>query len=85
MKRASKKHAPTPVYVSPDQLSFDCFITPFEQQLNPKNRWVVLGKVIPWDEICNIYLKNIGISRTGRPPLSPGLLLDPSLLNTSAI
>ena len=75
MKRASKKHAPTPVYVSPDQLSFDCFITPFEQQLNPKNRWVVLGKVIPWDEICNIYLKNIGISRTGRPPLSPRVVI----------
>ena len=44
MKIAKKKCAPTPLYVSPAQLSLECFKTPFEQHLNFKNRWVVFGK-----------------------------------------
>ncbi|MDP3058190.1 MAG: IS5 family transposase, partial [bacterium] len=42
---------------------------------NPKNRWVVLAHLIPWDQICNLYLKQVGISITGRPPLSPRMVL----------
>ena len=75
MKRAKKKRAPTPFYVSPNQLSIDCFKTPYEQHLNFKNRWVVLAKLIPWDEVCNLYLKHVGISDTGRPPLNPRVVL----------
>jgi len=51
MKKAKKKRAPTPMYVSPTQLSLGCFKTPFEQHLNFKNRWVVLATLIPWDEV----------------------------------
>ena len=35
--------------MSPQQLTLDCFRSPFEQNLNPSNRWVVLAKLIPWD------------------------------------
>lgn len=75
MKKTKKKHAPAPLYVSPAQLSLDCFKTPFEQYLNLKNRWVVLANLVPWDEVCNLYLKHVGISDTGRPPLNPRLVL----------
>ena len=75
MKKSKKKCAPTPVYISPKQLSLDCFKTPFEQQLNSKNRWVVLATLIPWDEVCNLYLRHVGVSDTGRPPLSPRVVL----------
>jgi len=75
MKKAIKKCAPTPLYVSPNQLSLDCFKTPFEQQLNFKNRWIVLAHLIPWDEVCNLYLRHVGVSDTGRPPLNPRVVL----------
>lgn len=75
MKKTKKKRAPTPLYVSPNQLSIDCFKTPFEQHLNFKNRWVVLAKLIPWDEVSNLYLKHVGVSDTGRPPLNPRVVL----------
>ena len=75
MKIAKKKCAPTPLYVSPAQLSLDCFKAPFEQHLNFKNRWIALATLIPWDEVCNIYLKHVGVSDTGRPPLNPRVVL----------
>jgi transposase, IS5 family len=75
MKRATKKRAPSPVYVSPNQLSLECFQSPFEQNLRSDNRWVVLSRLIPWDDVCNVYLKNTGVSSTGRPPLSPRVVI----------
>lgn len=75
MKKLTKKRAPSPSYISPGQLTLDCFRSPFEQQLNPKNRWVVLAGLIPWDEVCSLYLKNVGISHTGRPALSPRVII----------
>jgi hypothetical protein len=75
MKKTSKKRAPTPAYISPKQLTLDGFKTPFEQHLNPANRWVVLAKLIPWDEVCSLYLKRVGVSSTGRPPLSPRVVI----------
>ena len=75
MELQRKKHAFVPGYVSPKQLKLEGFETPFEQSLNPNNRWVVLAKQIPWDEICNIYLKQVGISTTGRPPINPRVVV----------
>jgi transposase, IS5 family len=75
MNRARKKHAPAPVYVSPNQLSLECFHTPFKQHLNKNNRWVVLADLIPWDEICNLYLKHVGVATTGRPAISPRVVI----------
>lgn len=75
MQKVHKKRAPSPKYVSPNQLTLEGFESPFERTLNPKNRWVVLAKLIPWDEISGIYLKHQGISSTGRPPLSPRVII----------
>lgn len=75
MNTTRKKRAPAPVYISPSQLTLDCFQTPFDQKLLKTNRWVVLAGMIPWDEICGVYLNHVGIAETGRPPLSPRLVL----------
>lgn len=75
MKKVTRKHAPTPIYVSPKQLTLECFKTPFERELDPRNRWVVLAGLIPWDEVCALYLKNVAQSSTGRPPLNPRIVI----------
>lgn len=75
MKGTLKKRAFTPQYVSPNQLVLAGFETPFEKELNPKNRWVVLARLIPWDDVCSIYHKHVGVSYTGRPPLNPRIVI----------
>jgi IS5 family transposase len=75
MRNSPKKCVPTPNFVSQNQLVFEGFESPFEKKLNPENRWVVLAKLIPWDEICNIYLKAVPKSTTGRPGLNPRIVL----------
>lgn len=44
-----------------NQLSFsDEFFLPFEGQLNPDNRWVVMASLIPWGDIEKEYIKRLG-------------------------
>lgn len=75
MKQGSKKRAPIPQYVSQNQLSLEGFETPFSQKLYKGGRWVVLADKIPWDEICNVYSRQVGLSHTGRPPISPRIVI----------
>lgn len=75
MAISSKKRASAPHYVSPSQLTLSGFESPFERNLNPQNRWVVLSKLIPWDIICNTYLHHVPLSSTGRPPISPRVII----------
>ena len=75
MERGSKKRASAPAFVSSSQFVLSGFETPFSQKLSGSNRWVALAGRIPWDEICNIYTKQAGISHTGRPPISPRIVI----------
>ena len=75
MGKHRKKLAPKPPYVSPSQLTIDGFETPFEQHLLANNRWVVLSKLIPWDELCNEYLKHVGVSGMGPKPINPRIVI----------
>jgi hypothetical protein len=43
--------------------------------LNPSNRWVILSKLLPWDELCSIYWKYVPEKSTGRTPLNPRIVL----------
>jgi hypothetical protein len=58
MPSLRKKRAQVPNYVSPSQLTLAGFENPFDQKLDPTNRWVVLDYLIPWDEICNTYFRS---------------------------
>jgi len=42
-------------YTSQNQLSL--FRTPFDQHLDPNNRWVKLSNSLPWDQLVKIYIK----------------------------
>lgn len=75
MANTRKKRALTLPFVSQNQLVLEGFETPFDKKLNPENRWVILAKLIPWDEICNIYLKSVPKKETGRPGLNHRIVL----------
>lgn len=44
-------------YTSQNQLAL--FQTPFEQQLDPNNRWVILSNRLPWDGLAKNYTKKL--------------------------
>lgn len=75
MQNTSKNRAPAPKYVSAKQLTFQEFESPFERKLNPSNRWIILSKLLPWDELCSIYWKHVPEKSTGRPALNPRIVL----------
>lgn len=75
MKPKRRKLAPSPEYTSPQQIVIPGFESPFVRHLDPKNRWIVLANLIPWDEISAMYIKQVGKSNTGRPPLNPRVVI----------
>jgi len=75
MKETRKSRAFNAPYESTRQLVLSGFETPFERELDKKNRWVVLSHLIPWDEICGIYLRKVPPSSTGRPAINPRIVL----------
>ncbi|SHM65292.1 hypothetical protein SAMN04488057_102493, partial [Cyclobacterium lianum] len=75
MRKTTKRRAPRSEYTSPNQLSLSGFETPFYNQLAPSNRWVVLSKQIPWDDLVNMYSKRNPPKATGRPALNPRVLI----------
>ncbi len=75
MSKVSKRRARTPIYSSPNQLTIVGFESPFERNLNPDNRWVKLAHLLPWDSFASIYYKAFPKKDTGRPGLSPRVVL----------
>ena len=55
-------------YQSQNQLTIKEFEMPFEAELNPTNRWVLMSQMIPWDEFARAYQKNFP-SRRGAPTI----------------
>jgi len=49
-------------YNSTKQIDIFEFAHPFETELDKENRWVKLSKLIPWDQLVEIYSKSL--SRT---------------------
>jgi transposase, IS5 family len=71
MAKAQKNRASKALYVSPNQLELVGFESPFTKNLNPNNRWVRLSKKIPWDQIANVYRKQLNNSVTGAGGINP--------------
>lgn len=59
-------------YTSQHQLSL--FRTPFDQQLDPLNRWVQLSNSLPWDELVAIYTKKL-CSGFGAPGINARMVI----------
>jgi hypothetical protein len=75
MRKERKSRAFNPVYESPRQLALEGFETPFSRRLNPNNRWVILAKLIPWDEICSTCRRQLVNTGAGRKPLNPRIVI----------
>jgi hypothetical protein len=69
-----RKLAVSKKYISQNQLILEGFETPFEQKLTKNNRWVLLSKQIPWDEIVILYDRQFQ-SKEGRPPINGRIVL----------
>ena len=52
-------------YTPQNQLSLEGFEHPFEEHLDPENRWVKLAALVPWDELAAVYARKLQ-SGTGR-------------------
>jgi len=75
MKQARKSRSFNPQYESPNQLVLDGFESPFSRTLNPDNRWVVLARLIPWDEICSLCRRQLVNKGAGRKPLNHRIVI----------
>ncbi len=80
--KSSRKRAVVSRYVSPNQMVLEGFETPFEQKLTKTNRWVKLGKLIPWDRVVEPY-NQLFQSKEGRPPLSGRLVIGAVIIKHS--
>ena len=49
------------------QLHLENFHLPFGGRLNPKNRWIQLSKIIPWDEFEDRYAEYFTDENAGAP------------------
>ena len=75
MAKALRKRASKQSYVPISQLRIEGFSTPFEQQLDPTNRWVVLSSKIPWDLLVGIYNRGMRNKSTGAQGINPRVVV----------
>ena len=87
MAKAFKNRASKKAYLSTRQLTFVTFESPFSQKLPANNRWVQLAENIPWDDIVEVYNRQLNNTRTGALNINPrvviGALMVKHLLNLS--
>ena len=57
-------------YNSENQLKIEDFKTDFEMSLDPRNRWIQLSSITPWDDLVGEYIKSLN-ERIGAPGLNP--------------
>jgi IS5 family transposase len=74
MENPTKKRADEMVKYNPKQITIREFKTPFGRGLNPKNRWVRLAEIIPWDQLHESYASTL-CQDFGRPAKDSRLIL----------
>ena len=57
-------------YISENQKKIEEFKTDFELSLDPKNRWIQLSSITPWDDLVNEYTKSLN-PKFGTPGIDP--------------
>jgi transposase, IS5 family len=75
MGKALKSRASKLEYHSQNQLKLPGFETPFEQNLDPKNRWVIMADNIPWDKLVSIYESKIKRSNFGASKINSRIVI----------
>ena len=70
MAKSLKNRASKQAYVSVNQLSIEEF-SPFSQKIDPSNRWIILSKQIPWDDLSSVYQSTLKNKHTGADGINP--------------
>ena len=74
-------------YFSTRQLKFVSFESPFSQKLPANNSWIHLAENIPWDDIVQVYNRQLNNNSTEASNINPrvviGVLMVKHLLNLS--
>jgi hypothetical protein len=71
MAKALKSRASKQQYISPHQLNLAGFESPYANQLEPTNRWIILARKIPWDTLVSTYNRQLGNKFTGAGSINP--------------
>lgn len=61
-------------YNSNNQISIEEFSMPFEAELDSENRWVLLSKQLPWDEMAGIYYRTMSADQ-GAPGIDARIVI----------
>lgn len=61
-------------YTPTDQRNSTLFETPFERGLDPTNRWIILSKLTPWDDLVAVYRKSFTEDK-GRPSVDLRIII----------
>ena len=61
-------------YTPSSQLKIERFKIPFEAKLTANNRWVELGKIIPWDSLAQIYYEQLQ-EKKGRSAINARIVI----------
>jgi len=80
MAKAQKNRASKNPYISPNQLSLVGFESPFNQELDPNNRWVILAKKIPWDILVSTYKTQLRNGNLGADGINPRVAIGAMIL-----
>ncbi len=56
-------------YTPSNQLTLAGFSHPFDNELDMDNRWIKLSKIIPWDDLANVYAQSL-CSGSGRESIN---------------
>ena len=56
-------------YISQHQVKIEEFGNLYQMKLNPHNRWIQLGKHLPWDKLVRIYSEHF--SKYGAISINP--------------
>lgn len=61
-------------YTSQRQLAIAEFKTPFQANIDKKNRWVKLANILPWDSMANIYYSTMS-PNMGAPSIDARIVI----------
>lgn len=87
MARATKTRASKQEYRSPMVRTLPGLESPFDQNLDMNNRWILMSQVTPWDKLVSLYRKNMRNSEAGADGINPrvaiGAMIIKHFLNIS--
>ena len=61
-------------YTPASERKLSLFKTPFQNELDPNNRWVQMAELVPWDSMAEVFMDHLS-ERHGRPSVDLRVIL----------